>query len=280
MNPKKPEDDRLAYHGFRFSLSGLTMTRVILWLVAITIVSFVIGFSILAFSGDPALSPGKTYPFRQTALGAPNTTGIPLDGASAGRVTVSMGAGQLSLRGGAGPGQLVEATAYSGAPVEQPAPILLDNGTVKTATVNAKITRGAGWFAGGSPNHWQILVCDEVPVDLTVEIGAGHSELDLGALNLSFLSVSNGAGETTVDLTGSRAGPVRAEIHNGVGELRLKIDQDTNTRIRVHSGVGDVTADGFVQNDETYTTAGFNPASPVREISIAQGVGSIQLEAV
>ncbi len=278
MNTKKPDDDRLAYHGFRLSLSGLTMTRVILWLTAITIVSFVIGFSILALSGD--LRTGGAFPFRQAELAAPNTTTVPLDGAAAGRVTVSMGAGEFSLRGGARAGELMDATAFSGAPVGQPAISFLDNGTVKAVTVNAKITHGGGWFTGGSPNRWEILLSNQVPLDLTVEIGAGHSQLELGALNLSSLSISNGAGETTVDLTGSGAGPARTEIHNGVGELRLKIGRDTNTRVRVHSGVGDVTASGFVQNDETYTTAGFNPALPVREISIAQGVGSIQLETV
>jgi hypothetical protein len=60
----------------------------------------------------------------------------------------------------------------------------------------------------------------------------------------------------------------------------VRIDRQSNTRIAVHSGVGDVTAAGFEQNDEIYTTKGFDPALPVREISIAQGVGSIQLEAL
>ena len=44
MNAQKPDNDRLAYHVGSLNLSGLTMTKVILWLAAITIVSFVIGF--------------------------------------------------------------------------------------------------------------------------------------------------------------------------------------------------------------------------------------------
>lgn len=280
MNVKKPDGDRLACSGFAMNLSGLTMTRVILWLVAITIVSLVIGFAILGLSGDLPSSPEKkTSPFRQTSLVTPNTTTIPLDGAATGRMTITMGAGEFSLRGGAGPGQLAEATVYSDAPGGQPEIHASVNGTEKSVTIITKSTRGKNWFAG-SPNRWEILVNDQVPVDLTLEIGAGHSELDLGGLNLTALSVSNGAGETVIDLTRTPGGPPRAEIHNGVGELTVRIDRQSNTRIAVHSGVGDVTAAGFEQNDEIYTTKGFDPALPVREISIAQGVGSIQLEAL
>ena len=66
MNAQKPDNDRLAYFVGSLNLSGLTMTKVILWLVAITIVSFAIGFGILALSGDLASSSdSKVSPFRQ-----------------------------------------------------------------------------------------------------------------------------------------------------------------------------------------------------------------------
>ncbi len=36
MNARKPDNDRLAYLVGNLNLSGLTMTKVILWLIAIT----------------------------------------------------------------------------------------------------------------------------------------------------------------------------------------------------------------------------------------------------
>ena len=52
MNQKRQDDDPLACFVCSLNLSGLTMTKVILWLIAITIVSFAIGFCIMALSGD------------------------------------------------------------------------------------------------------------------------------------------------------------------------------------------------------------------------------------
>jgi hypothetical protein len=60
----------------------------------------------------------------------------------------------------------------------------------------------------------------------------------------------------------------------------MRIDRNSNTRIVMHNGVGDIDTRGIVQTDDHYTTAGFNPALPVNEITLTQGVGSIQLEAV
>ena len=53
-------DDKFACFVCNLNLAGLTGTKIILWLVAITIVSFVIGFGILAVSGDlPASSENQ-----------------------------------------------------------------------------------------------------------------------------------------------------------------------------------------------------------------------------
>jgi hypothetical protein len=113
-----------------------------------------------------------------------------------------------------------------------------------------------------------------------VNAGAGDCTILLGETNLTSLAVNTGAGDTTVDLDGYRGSPFSAVIHNGVGDLTLRVPKAGNAKIRLHQGVGDVEVDGLAQTDEYYTTAGFNPALPVTEITITQGVGSIELEAV
>ncbi|PKG31510.1 toast rack family protein, partial [Methanoregula sp.] len=103
------------------SLSGLTMTRVILWLIAITIVSYAFGFAIFALSGG--LSPGPepvASPFNRMAFTSANTSSFPLEGASSGDVRIILGAGELTVQGGAQPDILVETTVYSGSPMMQP----------------------------------------------------------------------------------------------------------------------------------------------------------------
>jgi hypothetical protein len=304
MNSQKPDNDRLAYHVGRINLSGLTMTKVILWLVALTIVSFVIGFGLLAFSGELPSSPENTAsPFSQTARLTPNTTTVPHDGATSGSITIRMGAGEVTLRGNAPSTALIEATVFSKEPEWQPAILASRNGTEKIVTMTEKGHNGKEWFAVDSPNSWDVRITEIIPLNLSVEVGAGETSLELGSLNLASLAVNNGAGDTKIDLSHYRGGPLQAQInngigdmkidfgdyrggqlqaqiHNGIGDLTVRIDKTSNTRITVHGGVGDVSAEGIAKNNEIYTTAGFNPALPVSEIAISQGVGSIHLEAV
>jgi hypothetical protein len=285
MKPEKPEDDRLACFVCSLNLSGLTLTKVILWLIAITIVSFTFGICILALTGGFSSGPEqKTIPFRNTVFMSPNTTTFPLDGASSGEIRILLGAGDLTLQGGAQDGNLMEATVYSKIPEMQPDYSGSMNNSVMTVTMTETGHKKKDWVVAHFPeswaNTWDVRVGDNVPSGITVNVGAGDCELLLGTTNLTSLTVNTGAGDTMVDLAGYHGGRFDSVIHNGVGDLTLRIPKGSNMRIRMHHGVGDITARGFEQTDEIYTTAGFNPALPVNELAISQGVGSIQLEAV
>lgn len=285
MNPEKRDDDRLASFVCSLNLSGMTMTKVILWLVAITIVSFVIGFGILALSGN--LPPGadeKAVPFRNSVLGSPNTTSFPADGAMSGDIRIILGAGDLTVESGAPSGLLMEATVLSKNPGMQPEYTVSMNNSRKAVAMTETGHKKKDWFVANSPeswaNTWDVRTGDELPVAVTVMVGAGDCSLSLGTANLTSLTVNNGAGDTTIDLADYHGGRYDTVIHNGVGDLTLRIPRGSNTRIAMHHGVGDISTSGIVQTDEIYTTAGFNPALPVNEVTLTQGVGSIQLEAV
>ncbi len=285
MNVRKPDDDRLACFISNLNLSGLTVTRIILWLIAICIVSFVIGFGILAVSGEPPFgSENRESTFRQTAMLKPMTTSIPLDGANSGDIRITLSAGELTLQGGASNDQLMETKVFSRAAEMMPVFTQMVNNSQKTVVMTEPVHEKKGVFPlhpqNDWANNWDIHLNEKVPLNVNLDIGAGHTRLVLGSLNMSSLIINSGAGDSEIDLSMYQNGPFLAEIHNGVGELTLKIPRNSNTRIIVHHGVGDITSNGLVQNDETYTTAGFSPALPVNEIAVRQGVGSIQLEAV
>jgi len=281
MSADMPNDGKkYCIKGF-LSGSGTTPTRIILWLVAIAVVSFAIGFGILAVSGG--FSPGTAHPnspFTHTAWIASNTTDFPLDGATSGNISVTMGAGEITLNGGARDNILMEATVFSKSPEWQPDfSSALDN-TTKTVRMTDKGHTGKAWFAVDSPNSWEIRLTDNVPVSLDVNIGAGDCQLNLGSVNLHNLNVHSGAGDTGIDLGRYRGGRFDATITKGIGDLTLKVPGSGNTRITVHQGVGDITGSGFTQNNGAYVTPGFNPALPVNEIAVKQGVGSVLLEMV
>jgi N-terminal domain of toast_rack, DUF2154 len=285
MKPEQPQDDWLAHFVLSLNLSGLTMTKVILWLVAITIVSFSTGIVILALSGgfSPGPEPVAT-PFNKTAFYSQNTTAFPLDGASSGEVRITLGTGDLSVRGGAQQDNLIETKVYSGRPEMQPDYAVSMKGSVKSVTMTETGHKKKDWVFTHMPdswdNTWDVKLNDAIPFAMVVNTGAGDCDINGSDMNLTALTVNTGAGDTTVDLSGYHGGKFDGKIHNGVGDLTVRIDKSSNMRILLHQGVGDIDTRGIVQTDDYYTTAGFNPALPVNEIIITQGVGSIQLEAV
>jgi len=279
MSAKEPGDDMFADLVSRLNLSGLTVTKIILWLLAITIVSFVIGVGILAVFGDLPGGHGKTAsPFVESgSLG--NTSSFPLEGATYGSVGITMGAGELTVRGGAPEDTLMEATVFYRNAEWQPVIAESVNGSQKSITMTDKGHTAKEWVAVHSPNTWDVQLSNQVPLDLTVHTGAGDTSLDLSHLNLASLVVENGAGDTEITL-GSAPVPGSVEINLGIGDLTLRVPKSGNTRIIVHSGVGDVSRSGFVEQGEFFTTPGYDPERPVTEIRVKQGVGSTSLEAV
>jgi len=281
MSSDEEQRKRSSYICCHMNIRGISATRIILWLVAITIVSFVIGLGILAlYGGFPPSTDHPLTPFRNNALLTPNTTVIPLDGATSGDVRLTLGAGDLTIQGGAPDAALMEATVFTEAGIWQPNLALGANASQKSVTITEKGHKGKALFAVDSPNRWEIRLRDTIPIRLEENVGAGDNTLRLGTLNLETLAVHTGAGDTTVDLSGYHGGRFDGTIKIGVGDLTLRIPRTSNTRIQVHQGIGDITENGFIRHDDTYITAGFNSSIAVNQITLNQGVGSITLETV
>jgi len=195
-------------------------------------------------------------------------------------VKITLGAGELIVHGGAPDTVLMEATVFSEASEWQPELVQGVNNSRKSVVMTEKGHKGKEWFAMDSPNSWAISLNDDIPTRLDVNVGAGDCHLTLGTLNLESLSVHNGAGDTMIDLGGYRGGRFDATVRNGVGDLTLRVPPESNMRIRVHTGIGEVIQNGFVQDGDSYVTTGFNSSVAVNEITLNQGVGSIILETI
>ncbi len=279
MSTEQPKDEKRCKAAGFLCVPDTRPTRIILWLVAIAIVSLAIGFGILAASG--AFSPVTGHansPFSKTAWILSNTTEFLLDGATAGNISVNMGAGEITLNGGAAGSNLMEVTIFSKAPEWQPEYSSSLAGSVKTVRITDKGHTGKALFAVDSPNRWEVRLADRVPVAAEVRIGAGDCRLVLGTLNLTSLDVHAGAGDTTIDFSGYHGGRFDASIMHGIGDLTLRIP--ANTRVTVIQGVGDIAGAGFILGNGAYTPPGFNPVLPVNEIFVKQGVGDVRLEMV
>ena len=206
-----------------------------------------------------------------------DTSAVPLDGAQAADVTLNMGAGKLTLAGGAT--NLLDGTfTYN---VDAWKPVVTYQTTTGTGILTVK-QAGANGFArtpDNTRNDWDLRLKDGVPLALTANMGAGESRLTLGGLNLSKLDVHTGAGEATVDLSGTWKQNLTATIQAGVGETTVTLPRDVGVRVTAaQSGLGKVHANGLIASGDSYTNAVYGHSPVTLELTVQVGVGEITLE--
>src|SRR5215218_579197 len=138
---------------------------------------------------------------------------VDVQGARSVRAELRMGAGELNLTGGAD--RLMEADfSYNVADWE---PVVNYDVSDDTGALSVKQSIVAGVPVGEARNEWEVRLNDEVPTDLSVQMGAGESDLNLDSLTLTGLTLHMGSGKTTVDLTGDYARNLDASIEGGIG---------------------------------------------------------------
>ena len=201
---------------------------------------------------------------------------IALEGAESARVQIDMGVGSLTLRGGADSDQLMDADFTYDRPGSKP-------------EITYEVKRGQGRLTVQQPggllkilrqkrNEWDLRLNNDVPTDLTIDLGVGESDLKLGGLNLTRLMVDMGIGAATVDLTGGWREDLEAHIDGGIGELTLILPIDTGARIEAEKTIGEIEADGFRKTGSIYTNDAFNRADVTLYIHVETGIGKINLK--
>lgn len=149
-------------------------------------------------------------------------------------------------------------------------------------------------------NEWVVQLNDNILQDLSCNMGAGETELDLRGLTLNSVNISAGVGEHTinlhnssvpeldiqagvgevsVDLSGEWNNDLDAEIKGGIGELNLILPSDVGIRLRIAGGLGSVDMPrGFTKDGRTYTNEQYKTAEYRLEFDIKAGMGSINVE--
>jgi hypothetical protein len=115
------------------------------------------------------------------------------------RATIHMGAGELTIKGGAT--KLLNADFRASHMPE----IIYDAGGTR-GTLEIRGPKKSNW-GNQRENAWRLKFDDRTPLDLVVHLGAGETDLDLSTLELRSL-----------------------EVHMGVGELKLNLDGDYQRR--------------------------------------------------
>ncbi len=122
-----------------------------------------------------------------------------------------------------------------------------------TATVGRRIRLGQD-EAGG---EMELGLTHEIPVDLTLELGAVKAEIDLGGLRLTGLDIETGASQTRLEVSEpNEEAMTEASFEVGAAEFTARRLGNLNAaRIEVDAGVGDIELDftGEWQRDARVT---------------------------
>jgi hypothetical protein len=130
---------------------------------------------------------------------------------------------------------------------------------------------------GGTHNTWKLRFGGPEPLDLTLSIGAGQSDLQLRDLNVTRLEVHVGAGQMTLDLGGPRKSNLSADIQGGVGQATIRLPKDVGVRVHASGGIGSVSTDGLTRDGDDYVNAAYGKTPTSINLTVSGGVGTIVL---
>ena len=221
---------------------------------------------------------------------------VELGGAESVDVTIKMGVGLLEVAGGAD--DLLDAEFAYNVAALRPEVEYQVSGTRGLLTVRQPASPGV--VMTNLTYEWDLRLRDDVPMDLTVELGFGNADLKLGALSLSSLDIRSGAGNVTVDLSDSRslrsldlamgAGDVRldltgdwqgdldANIARGVGNATVRLPSEVGVRVEAQRGLGTINASGLGRDGDAYVNDAYGESDVTLHVRVTGGIGDVTLE--
>lgn len=199
---------------------------------------------------------------------------VELGDAKSVRVEINIGAGDLEVTGGTE--KLLEADFTYNVAKLKPEVSYTDG----TLVVRQPKANGLSDLRGITDyrNAWNLRLYNQVPMDLSVELGGGISDLQLAGLSLTRLHVTLGAGTSTIDLNGDWARDLDITIDAGAADLTMRLPKDVGVRVEVDRGPAVIEASGLTQDGDIYTNAAYGVSNVTLHIDIQTGIGRINLE--
>ncbi len=188
-------------------------------------------------------------------------------------VEIAYGAGILQVAGGSD--KLLEADFTYNVAAQKPEVTYTDDQLVvrQPDVKGLPVLRGLTDYR----SEWNLRFSDEVPMDLSLEIGAGSGDLQLADLDLTGLHVSLGAGDYSIDLSGDWARGLDVILEAGAANLSVLLPADMGARVTVEAGPHLIEAQGLDKNGNVYTNAAYGGSGASLQVTIQAGIGQIFL---
>jgi hypothetical protein len=218
------------------------------------------------------------YAGRQPLLGQPlpsSAVSQPLGAATQASLTISPSVGNIHIHKLSGADALISGTVSSVAN-EQIEQQNLSQGDTAIYTIHSRGIWRTFSFGQNSPISWDLGITPTVPVDITYEIGAGQTTLDLTGLNISHLKVDSAVGSTTITLP--ETGVFDGEVNGAIGQMTIYVPAKLAVQIHANGGLNsvDVPSNFTRSGNEVFTspttTAG---GTQTAILKISQAIGNL-----
>jgi hypothetical protein len=197
---------------------------------------------------------------------------VELKGAQSVQLNVEMGAGELRMRGGAAP--LMDAD-FSYTPAARRPEVKYDvSGGRGTLIVR---DHGGHNVGSNNKNEWELRLNEDVPMDVSVKMGAGEGVLDLGNVSLHSLDIEMGVGELKLNLTGHPRNNVDVRVNGGVGEATVRLPRRARLEVEAHGGLGEITTSGLTKREGLWVNEPSGETDATMHVSVNGGIGGIHL---
>jgi N-terminal domain of toast_rack, DUF2154 len=191
---------------------------------------------------------------------------VELGGARAVSVDVSMGAGELQMHGGLG--ALMDASFRYRSPEVRPEVkynVVGEHGRLIIRSPREVST-------GNHDSRWDLRLKEDVPLDITVRMGAGAGRLDLADVDLRNLQIDMGVGELKLDLSGKPKHDVDVRVHGGVGEATIRLPHSAAVDVRASGGIGGIHVSGLEKRGDKYVNAAYDTAKVAMHVEVHGGI--------
>jgi len=201
---------------------------------------------------------------------------VDVQGAEKADVNINLGAGNLTLRGGAPAGKIVDADFHYALEDGEPSVTYSVSKAEGTLDLDQHVEEHLRLVS--TRNDWDIKLNNDIPSSLRVDIGAGHGDLDLRGLTLTGLDLEMGAGQVNADLSANWKKDSTVTIQGGVGQATVRLPEDIGVRVNASGGIGTVSSGGLHREGDAYVNDAYGKSPTTLEVNISGGVGQIRLE--
>ncbi len=211
--------------------------------------------------------------FRSSGNVETENASIDLQGANNAYLKISHGAGELKVHSGANFNEIAHGSFAGG--LDHKATRNGDKLEVRMRP--AKDFMDFPFFGSRAQLDWDVALNAEIPIALTLSLGANKSVLDLHDLNITDLKLETGASDTRLTLPAR--GRIRADLDLGAASLEVTIPDSLSARIRASLGAADMQIDEsrFPRNGSYYQSPDYDSAANSVDMTIDAGAASIKI---